>query len=148
MTAALPAASRRAPVLYVEDHPVNVQLMQALFERLPGERLMVAGSVAEGLAAMRRHDGPCALLLLDIGLPDGRGNDLLRHLRQLPGCATTRAIAVTAERGFDFAATGFDEIWEKPLDLPRVLERLRLLLAVRAAPAPLHDRRRLGGALA
>ena len=141
------SAARRAPVLYVEDHPVDVQLMKALFERLPGESLMVAGSVAEGLAAMRRHEGPCALLLLDIGLPDGRGNELLQHLRLLPGCAATRAVAVTAERGFDFAGTGFDEIWEKPLDLPRVLERLRLLLAARAPAAP-HDLRRQGGALA
>ena len=144
--AAPQAAAARAPVLCVEDHPVNIQLMQALFERLPGERLWVATSVAEGLALMRRLEGRCALLLLDIGLPDGRGSDLLGHLRQLPTCAATYAVAVTAEHGFDFATHGFDELWEKPLDLPRVLERLRSLLSVRTA-APLHERRRVGGTL-
>jgi CheY-like chemotaxis protein len=113
----------------VEDHPVNVLLMQALFERLPGERLLVAGSIAEAESLMRSQTQPCALLLLDIGLPDGSGIELLQRLRAMPSCAGARAVAVTAQGCFDIHSTGFDELWEKPLDLPRVLARLRQLLA-------------------
>lgn len=125
----------RAPVLYVEDHPVNVLLMQALFERLPGERLMVAAGMAEAAALMFRQELPCALLLLDIGLPDGRGTELLKRLRRMPSCSGAPAVAVTAECNFDIESTGFDELWEKPLDLPRVLSRLKELLAAEA-PMP------------
>jgi CheY-like chemotaxis protein len=125
--------------LYVEDHPVNVLLMQALFERLPDERLLTAGSVAQAETMMSSADATCALLLLDIGLPDGRGTDLLKRLRELPSCRAAPAVAVTAECGFDIDSAGFDELWEKPLDLPRVLMRLRALLGDDVhvpAPAP------------
>ena len=40
----------RLPVLYVEDNAVNVLIMEALFERRPGLRLVVAGTLAEALA--------------------------------------------------------------------------------------------------
>jgi CheY-like chemotaxis protein len=131
--------SRRPPVLCVEDHPVNVMLMQALFERLPGERLLIAGSIAEALSLMRTQPQSCALLLLDIGLPDGRGTELLMQLRELPSCSSTHAVAVTAEFGFDIHGTGFDEVWEKPLDLPRVLSRLKQLLSPEGwTPLPHH----------
>lgn len=130
-----PPATLRLPVLYVEDHPVNVLLMQALFERLPAERLLVARCVAEALDLMHAQQERCALLLLDLGLPDGRGSDLLQTLRQLPSCRDVPAVAVTAEYGFDPVRAGFDELWEKPLDLPRVLERLKDLLAPQPPPA-------------
>lgn len=121
-------------VLYVEDHPVNVLLMQALFERRPGLRLVVATS---GQRAWRisAHLHP-VLLLLDLRLPDCHGTELLALLRQRPGCAGVAAVAVTAEPDFDPSGTGFSEIWAKPLDLVFVLRRLGQLLepAVDAMP--------------
>ena len=38
----IPAEAPQRTVLYVEDHVVNVLLMQALFAKLPGARLVVA----------------------------------------------------------------------------------------------------------
>jgi CheY-like chemotaxis protein len=113
-------------VLYVEDMPVNVLLMQHLFEHLPQADLSVARSGAEawGLCQLQRP----RLLLLDIGLPDCRGDDLLRRLRTVPGLDDVPAVAVTAEDAFDAAARGFDEYWPKPLDLALVRQRLEALL--------------------
>jgi CheY-like chemotaxis protein len=128
-----PRAKMLPVVLYVEDQPVNVLLMQSLFERLGCAELLVAHSGAECLRLVRSWQP--TLLLLDIGLPDCTGIELLEALRRLPGGAETPAVAVTAEPAFDIQGTGFAEMWEKPLDLPRVLSRLRQLLE-RPGPHP------------
>ena len=89
----------RLPVLYVEDNAVNVLIMEALFERRPGLRLVVACTLAEALAEALEQ--ACDLypvwLLLDLRLPDGDGRALLPILRRVPGCETAPAVEVTAE---------------------------------------------------
>ena len=118
--------------LYVEDEPINVMLMQALFERRPQWELVVAttGEEARRLPA----DLMPSLLMLDLRLPDCHGTQLLPELRRRPGWHIPPAVAVTAEYGFEAAGTGFDEVWAKPLDLAAVLTRLDQLLVV--APTP------------
>ncbi|MET0520167.1 MAG: response regulator [Burkholderiaceae bacterium] len=124
-----------APVLYVEDHPVNVLLMEALFARRSSARLVVAttGGEALKLSASLRP----ALLLIDLRLPDCHGAQLLQWLRQRPGWAQIPAIAVTAEHGFKIEGTGFADLWPKPLNLAWVAGRLdQLLPAPARAPSP------------
>jgi CheY-like chemotaxis protein len=129
--AAMPTALRRT-VLYVEDHPINALLMAAIFERRPQLELVVAAS---GAQAMRAAAGLWpVLLLLDLGLPDCHGSELLGRLRTLPGLEASPAIAVTADAAFDIAGTGFGELWSKPLRLERVLARLDALTGVSATP--------------
>jgi CheY-like chemotaxis protein len=131
-------------VLYIEDHPTNVHLMQALFKRCPHLKLVVAedGQAARRLAATLRP----ALLLVDLRLPDCHGSALLADLRLQEGYADIPAVAVTAESGFSLEGTSFCEVWPKPLDLAFVLDRLDelsttgLLQAPRARePAALHQ---------
>lgn len=120
----------RLPVLYVESHPVHAMLMQALFERRPALRLLVANS---GQEAMDMVDGlNPALLLLDLNLPDCRGERLLPVLRQQPGCDGVPAVAVAAQHPFDLEGTGFVEFWTQPLHVSYVLGRLDRL--VEASP--------------
>lgn len=126
----MPPASRR-PVLYVEDHPVNALLMSAIFERRPQLELVLAASAAEAVPLAAGLNP--ALLLLDLGLPDGHGSELLRRLRQVPGCATVPAVAVTAQSDFPLEGTSFCELWPKPLYLDHVLARLDALTAPRPA---------------
>jgi CheY-like chemotaxis protein len=129
--AAMPTPIRRT-VLYVEDHPVNALLMAAIFERRPQLELVVATS---GAQAMRAAAGLWpVLLLLDLGLPDCHGSELLGRLRTLPGLEAPPAIAVTADAAFALAGTGFGELWSKPLHLDRVLARLDALTGVSATP--------------
>jgi CheY-like chemotaxis protein len=129
-TSNLPSPPRR--VLYIEDHPVNVLLMQAVFAKRPAYALEVALDGKSGLRAARRacrDDGPPDLLLLDLRLPDCHGAELLERLRGLPGYAQITAIAVTAELDFDVEGTSFSEVWIKPTDPQQMLERLDQLLA-------------------
>lgn len=119
-------------VLYVEDHPVNVLLMQALFAKRPRARLAVATTGEAGLQAAQAQAPD--LLLLDLRLPDCHGSELLQRLRQLPGLAEVPAVAVTAEDTRDLGA-GFVEIWHKPMDMQATLLRLDRLLA-RCEPRP------------
>jgi CheY-like chemotaxis protein len=119
--------SFRRPVLYVEDQPINVLLMSALFEQRPELELVVAASVHDALQFAVGLNP--ALLLLDIRLPDGDGRDLLPKLRRIAGCEFAPAVAVTAEPDFRLPDSGFAELWRKPLDLLRVLSRIDALAA-------------------
>lgn len=119
-------------VLYVEDHPVNVLLMEALLSRRPRVRLVVATTGEGGWRAALEHHPD--LLLLDLRLPDCHGAELLQRLRALPRLSDVPAVAVTAEDGGGL--TGFDEVWPKPMNLGATLARLdRLLKRSRAAAA-------------
>ena len=90
--APLPDKAART-VLYVEDNPVNMLLLKAMFERLPQVRLHIAPSGHEEFDAPLRL---CPdLLLLDINLPDCNGIELLARICQ-QGIAVS-AIAVSAD---------------------------------------------------
>ncbi len=124
-------------VLYVEDQPVNVVLMEALFALRPQFSLLVAFTGAEGLAAA--HRDPPDLLLLDLNLPDCHGTDLLERMREHPALRHTPAAAVTADRDTDLSQTTFMETWGKPMVLADVLDRLDHLHAAHlqhATPFP------------
>jgi CheY-like chemotaxis protein len=121
----------REVVLYVEDHPVNVLLMQTVFELRPELDLVVAidGSSAMAVAARLQP----SLLLLDLRLPDCHGTALLERMRQVPGWRDIPAIAVTAEAEFMPAGTTFCDVWHKPLRVPTLLARLDRVIAPRPA---------------
>lgn len=124
-------------VLYVEDHPVNVLLMQALVAKRPHTRLVVATNGEDGLRAAIAEQP--RLLLLDLRLPDCNGVELLRRLREVGGLEQVPAVAVTAEDTHGLTPGGFVEVWHKPMDLHRTLARLDRLLALPASerrPAP------------
>ncbi len=117
----------RETVLYVEDHPVNVLLMQTVFELRPELDLVVAIDGASAMAAAR--DLHPALLLLDLRLPDCHGTELLQRMRDIPGWEDIPAVAVTAEAEFMPAGTTFCDVWHKPLRVPTLLARLDRMIA-------------------
>lgn len=128
-----PAPPRTSPahrpvVLYVEDHPVNVMIMQAMLNHRPRLRLVVATTGEEGLQAARleRPD----LLLLDFHLPDCDGAELLAQLRAVDGLGGTPAVAVSAtdDAARRLAGSTFCEFWAKPLDVHRTLDAIDRLI--------------------
>lgn len=122
----------RRTVLYVEDHPANALLMAAIFERRPPLDLVIATRAED---ALRQAAGlRPALLLLDLGLPDGHGSHLLQQLRAVAGCEDVPAVAVTADVHFAASTWGFTELWPKPLCVDEVLRRLDALTGT--APPP------------
>ncbi|RYF38912.1 MAG: response regulator, partial [Cytophagaceae bacterium] len=76
-------------VLYVEDNPSNLRLVQAIFSSRPEINLLSAIQGSIGLDLARQHRPE--LILLDLDLPDIKGNEVLARLKQL---ASTRDIPV------------------------------------------------------
>jgi hypothetical protein len=126
-----PWAAEGKLVLYVEDNPANLALVEQILARHGGVRLISANTGPQGLA-LARSELP-ALILLDIHLPVMDGYELLARLR---ADARTRAIPVVAltaqamprdaRRAIE---AGFDEYVAKPIDVPVFDTLLRRFLA-------------------
>ncbi|QII85041.1 response regulator transcription factor [Bordetella hinzii] len=70
----------RAPVLLIEDEPPIRDRLERVLLRLGYEQdsLYFAGSLAEARASFSRQ--PAAVALVDLGLPDGSGVDLIAEM--------------------------------------------------------------------
>jgi signal transduction histidine kinase len=113
-------ATRRGAlrVLVVEDNPDLAASYRELLARR-GDRVTVARTGADGLAAARQRQFD--LVLCDIGLPDMDGRQLARRLRHHPHRDRMRLVAVSgfgqpADRQASRAA-GFDAHLVKPVTL-------------------------------
>lgn len=131
MQSASNSGSEPPTVLYVEDEPLNVLLMQALFDHRPGLRLLVATS-GDAALELARTQTPPLLLLLDLHLPDCHGGELLARLQAVPGWQSIPAVAVTGDRDFDPQGTEFREVWVKPFLLFHTLARIDHWLALQS----------------
>jgi len=82
-------------ILYIEDNPANVRLIERALERRPGIRLVSAmlGRLGVDLAREHRPD----LILLDLHLPDGPGEDVLAALGSDPRTAAIPVVVVSAD---------------------------------------------------
>lgn len=122
-----PALQRMAPrtlrVLYIEDNPINLALMQAAFENRSDLQLLTAQDGASGvaMAGAERPD----VILLDILLPRMTGFEVLQELRRDPRLRDTPVVAVTAsamahdvDRG---KAAGFSAYVTKPFRFDELL---------------------------
>ncbi|MFZ9886194.1 MAG: response regulator [Myxococcota bacterium] len=116
--------TQAATVLIVEDNEDVATSLQMLLE-LSGYAVLVSRSGRQGIA-LAQTESPAAILL-DLGLPDMSGHDVLRELRASPDTRPIRIIALT---GTDLDETelptgeSFDHHLLKP---PDVDELLRLL---------------------
>lgn len=130
----LPATSASSPlehkVLYVEDNPVNMMVMEAMLSSLDGVRLIPAALPAEGLS-LAQSELP-DLILLDIQLPGMDGYEVLRRLRTKAATRNTPIVAVSAnampsdiETGL---TAGFSAYLTKPLEMEVLLSTVRQLL--------------------
>jgi PAS domain S-box-containing protein len=125
-----PAVGAALEVLYVEDNPVNMMLMESVLAHRPDCHLLPATSGAAALEAVK-HVKP-DILLVDIHLPDTDGVSLLKALRaERADLADVPAIAVSADALTEDIRTalseGFTAYWTKPLDVAQVLARMDAL---------------------
>lgn len=144
---ALHAPERLAAVtgqlLYIEDNPVNVLLLEELVAHHTG--LAIASEVTGAAGVARSRELQPDLVLVDMQLPDFDGYEVLRQLRADPATAGLRCIALSAnamaediERAL---AAGFIAYWTKPIDFTAFLAALRSLLAPPPEAAPGGERR-------
>ena len=135
-SAAQGAPSERAPdrarrVLSVEDNPSNQALVETLLARRAGWDVAHADSLAAARAALQ-GEAP-DLLLVDLHLPDGRGEELIAEVRAIPALAHLPVVAVTADATAATLqaarAAGADAVITKPIDVPHFHATLRQVLA-------------------
>ena len=104
-------------VLVVDDNADAADALAALLEAL-GHRARIAydGPTAVRMAA----DEPPDVMLVDIGLPEMNGYDVVRRLREMPHLAKTRFVACTGsgrpQQSEDLDAACFDAYLVKPVD--------------------------------
>ncbi|MFG6414866.1 PAS domain S-box protein [Roseateles sp. DC23W] len=126
----MPRASPHRRVLYVEDNPLNAEVMRGILDQRPGLELEIATTAAAGMRALSER--PPALLLLDWQLPDGDGLTLLSHLRGLGGTLPP-VIVVSANAQPEQIAlartAGAPHYLTKPLDVRELLTLVDELLA-------------------
>ena len=122
------AKERRTRVIIVEDHADFRVLMEVLLGNQPDiELLAQAGSLAEARALATKFDLDVAIL--DLGLPDGSGADLIADLRQANPDMRVMVLSASLDpAGLEKARNaGADEIMDKLTPLEEVLAAVRRL---------------------
>ena len=118
-------------LLYVEDNPANLKLVQKIIDTRKNTDLLTAVNAEDGLdITMSQHPD---LILLDINLPGMDGFEALRQLRANPATKDIPVIAITANamnRDVKHGKTaGFDDYLTKPIDIAKFIDLLDRNLA-------------------
>ncbi|WP_406623518.1 response regulator [Acidovorax sp. SDU_ACID1] len=122
-------------LLLVEDDPAIARTVAYAFER---EGLAVTHSLLLGDARAQLRGACFDLLVLDVGLPDGNGLDLLRELRR--GAHPTLPVLMLSAHGEEIDRVlglelGADDYLPKPFSPRELAARVKALLRRAAAPA-------------
>ena len=121
-------------ILYVEDNEDNIYMLKSRLSRA-GYTVIVATDGAQGvaLAASERPD----LVLMDLSLPVLDGWEAARRIKAAPETSRIPIIALTAhampsdqEKAL---AAGCDDFDTKPVEMPRLLGKIRTLVAAGSA---------------
>ncbi len=125
-----PARTSRGVVLYIEDNLANFKLIEQVLSRRPGISVIPAMQGGLGLQLARDHHPD--LILLDLHLPDIRGDEVLARLLRDPITASIPVVVASAdatqrqiERVVGMGARAY---LTKPIDVRRLLELVDELL--------------------
>ncbi|MBL4848848.1 MAG: protein kinase [Planctomycetes bacterium] len=146
-------------VVVVEDEPAVQDLIRDVLESR-GYLVRVFGSAGAAWTHLRAHRP--SLLLVDVGLPDESGLDLLRRLRCLHGGNSYPALIVSGHKSEQDILLGYeaggDEYLTKPFSSGELLAKCAVLIArspsaretqvrLTDAEAPLFERYEVNGIL-
>jgi PAS domain S-box-containing protein len=113
-------------ILYIEDNPSNVELMEQIVHQIPQLKLMIAENGREGIHKVLEEK--VDVILLDIQLPDMSGFEVLSQLQSVGITKKIPVLAVSANamaNDIEMAkAAGFKEYITKPIDIPLLLKKL------------------------
>ena len=118
--------TRRGTVLYIEDNPSNLRLIERIFAQRPSVRLLSAmhGNLGLDLADLHTPDW----ILLDLHLPDISGEEVLRRLRANPRTQripiTILSADATAGQISRLLEAGARDYLTKPLDVRKLIDLL------------------------
>ena len=124
-------------LLYVEDNPANLQLVEELITRRPDLRLLSAADGNLGIALAREFVP--AVILMDINLPGISGVEAMRILRADPVTAHIPIVAISANampndirKGLE---AGFFSYLTKPIVVSEFMDALSVALEFSSARA-------------
>ena len=125
-----------AKILLVEDNEMNRDMLSRRLERR-GHEVAIAVDGAEGVSMA--HAQKPDLILLDMSLPVLDGWEATRRIKADARTQHIPVIALTAHamQGDEAKAkeAGCDDYDTKPVELPRLLEKIERLLGRSAGPA-------------
>jgi len=140
MTEPTSTATPPARILVIDDEP-QIRRFLDISLRAQGYAVALAASGTDGLERLAT-DG-ADLVILDLGLPDRDGHEVLRELR---GWSAVPVILLTVRAGESEKVTGLDaganDYVTKPFGVQELMARVRALLRAQAAPAgtePVYD---------
>ena len=129
-----PSPDMSGPILVIDDEPYILRSLSYLLQR-EGYTVETATNGAEGLQRVRNLRPP--LVFLDIMMPHMNGYEVCEQVKQDPSLEETYVIMLSAkgqqidrERGL---LGGADEYMTKPFSPREVAQRVRTILAERAA---------------
>ena len=115
-------------ILYVEDNDDNVYMLKNRLSRA-GFNVVIAPNGEQGIA-MATSEQP-DLILMDLTLPGIDGKEATRRIKADPAAKRIPVIALTANAMTgdreEALAAGCDDYDTKPVDMPRLLEKIRTL---------------------
>ena len=119
--------SKPQTVLYVEDNPIDMQLMKIIMQNnFPNVNLLVASDAKMGMELANTQSPN--IIILDIRLPGLNGLELLKQLKKSPKTQNINIIALTAEATQknieDGLSAGFYAYLTKPVDLNMVTDTI------------------------
>lgn len=118
-------------VLYIEDNPSNLMLIEHILSRIKNVTLLCAANAILGieLAIANKPD----LILLDISLPEIDGYEVYTKLQQFEETKGIPIVALSAntmekdiEKGLSL---GFADYITKPIDVPNFVNRISKILS-------------------
>lgn len=118
-------------VLIVDDDRAVVGFLKELLEGEDDAHPVLVEAAYDGFEAGRKiHTFLPNVVLLDLMMPGIKGTDVCRQIKQLPGHADVRVIAMTgylsSENETELLAAGAECCLAKPLDTTRLLSLLGL----------------------
>jgi PAS domain S-box-containing protein len=121
-----PAGTRQRTLLYIEDNPANMMLVEQLIEQRPDIKLLTAvnGTLGIKLARAAMPD----VILMDINLPGISGIEAMKILREDPAMAHIPVVALSANamlRDIELGLkAGFFRYLTKPIKVIEFTETL------------------------
>lgn len=129
---ALPNVGRNWTILYVEDNPDNIALVEQVLARQQGIKLLTTHSAELGLGLVQAHRPD--LILLDINLPGMDGFAMLEQLHLIPEMENTPVIALSANAmpsAIQKAQkAGFVDYLTKPIDINALVQTINSNLRI------------------
>lgn len=127
----LRAGETHRKLLYIEDNPVNLRLIEDIVTELGGWDITSTCRGGDGIE-MAKSSIP-DLIFLDLHLPDLSGDKVLRQLRQIPELSDTKIVVISAD-AMDQSSTRFSDIGAdyfltKPIRISRIVELLDTVAA-------------------